>query len=321
MAMDPVSSRAQRQMAASSSKSKSSKSTTKKSKKKKRATKSQNAGQPSGPAVSTSERSRSRTAVADEGESGARRSETGGSDVGKSAAAYAVGAMHGIDMGLGLALIIYGATVHVASITGWSIFYGLVLLLGAVAGAIGYYVGACNVRGIMVSAVAGFLTCLLDIVAFIAILVGWNSFIAFLNDNLEALMLTEDSVKTIDGLKFLFVIIFIVLGVLEMYRGYAMWKMKDTMSDGRVAPLSRSGSDSKCSWCPSWLGFSKRKKTDDFVMFDDNASMESSLLWSKNGSQPTSDDYLEFVPEHERGLENFHSKVSLPTPPEDRVDY
>ena len=65
----------------------------------------------------------------------------------------------------------------------------------------------------------------------------------------------------------------------------------------------------------------KRKKTDDFVMFDDNASMESSLLWSKNGAQATSDDYLEFVPEHERGLASFTSNVALPVPQPDKYDY
>ena len=92
-------------------------------------------------------------------------------------------------------------------------------------------------------------------------------------------------------------------------------------TSGRVAPHSGSTSDSKWNKFLSWFGLAKRKKTDDFVVFDDNASMESSLLWSKNGAQPTSDDYLEFVPEHERGLADFTSNVALPTPPEDRVDY
>ena len=56
-------------------------------------------------------------------------------------------------------------------------------------------------------------------------------------------------------------------------------------------------------------------------MFDDNASMESALLWSKDGGQPSSDDYLEFVPDHERGLANYTSNVALPLPPEDKMDY
>ena len=101
-----------------------------------------------------------------------------------------------------------------------------------------------------------------------------------------------------------------------------MWGMKDTLPEqvARVAPLSRSTSVPKRNWFLSFLGLAKRKKTDDFVVFDDNASMESSLLWSQNRAQPTSDDYLEFVHEHERRLSDF-SYVSLPKPPEDRTDY
>ena len=107
-------------------------------------------------------------------------------------------------------------------------------------------------------------------------------------------------------------------------RAMAMWGLKDSMpeSKSRVSPLSASKDRSSC--CDGFLsmfGFAKRKKTDDFVMFDDDASMESALLWSKDGAQATSEDYLEFVPEHERGLADFGSKVSLPMPPEDRVDY
>lgn len=56
-------------------------------------------------------------------------------------------------------------------------------------------------------------------------------------------------------------------------------------------------------------------------MFDDNASMESALLWSKDGGQPSSDDYLEFVPEHERGLASYASNAVMPLPPEDKTDY
>ena len=98
-----------------------------------------------------------------------------------------------------------------------------------------------------------------------------------------------------------------------------MWGLKNTMSEQGVT--SRSTGGSKCDSLLSMFGLSKKKKTDDFVVFDDSASMESALLWSKNGSQPTSDDYLEFVPEHERQLADFHSNVALPTPPEDLVDY
>ena len=104
-----------------------------------------------------------------------------------------------------------------------------------------------------------------------------------------------------------------------------MWSMKDALqSRGTSRGSSRSSSSGSskagcCERCLSFFGLSKRKKTDDFVVFDDNASMESSLLWSKN--EATSDDYLEFVPEHERGLANFATSVGLPRPPEDRVDY
>mmetsp|Transcript_13179 Transcript_13179/g.21474 ORF Transcript_13179/g.21474 Transcript_13179/m.21474 type:complete len:321 (-) Transcript_13179:70-1032(-) len=320
--MDPLFSKAQQQLGGASSKAMSKGSARKARSKKKRAPKSQNAGQPSGPggSVATSERSRSRSAV-EEGEDTPRAG--GESATGSKVALYTVGALHAIDIGLGLALVIYGGIVHVAQVTGLSIFYGLVLLLGAIAGAIGYYSGACNRRGLVGSAIAGLLTCLLDFCAFIAILVSWDSFIKFLNDNHTELMLSKDSVQTIEGLKILYAIIFFVLAVLEGYRFRAMWAMKDTMqgTSGRVAPLSGSTSDSKWNKFLSWFGLAKRKKTDDFVVFDDNASMESSLLWSKNGAQPTSDDYLEFVPEHERGLADFTSNVALPTPPEDRVDY
>lgn len=101
-----------------------------------------------------------------------------------------------------------------------------------------------------------------------------------------------------------------------------MWGMKDILPEQAVCvtPLSRSTSVSKPNWFLALLGLAKRKKTDDFVMFDDNASMESSLLWSHNRAQPTSDDYLEFVQEHERRLSDF-SNVLLPKPPEEMMDY
>lgn len=214
--------------------------------------------------------------------------------------------------------------VNVVQVTALAISYGLVLFLGAVGGAIGYYSGACNRRGLWASAIAGIVTCILDIAAFIAIFAGWDSFIQFLNDNDDALMLSEGSVNTINGMKILFAVIFIVLAGFEGHRSMVMWGLKDTMSEhgARVSPSTgRSSGGSRMDWFLSLFGLAKRKKTDDFVVFDDNASLESSLLWSKDGAQPTSEDYLEFVPEHERGLEDFSSKVSMPTPPEDRVDY
>mmetsp|Transcript_41079 Transcript_41079/g.87513 ORF Transcript_41079/g.87513 Transcript_41079/m.87513 type:complete len:138 (+) Transcript_41079:113-526(+) len=78
---------------------------------------------------------------------------------------------------------------------------------------------------------------------------------------------------------------------------------------------------SPCDRFLSMFGFGRRKRTDDMVVFDENASMESSLLWSKDGTEPTSEDYLEFVPEHEQKLADFATKVALPKPPEDRTDY
>jgi len=299
----------------SARKAKKSKKSKKKEKKEKEP-KTQNAGQPSGPSVSTSQRSKSRSAVVPEETASI---SGGGLEAGRKCASYAVGAMHVIDAGLGLALIIYGGMVHVPSVTATAICYGLVLFLGAVAGTVGYYSEAFNRRGLWASAMAGFLTCFLDIIAFVVILLSWDSFIKLLNDNNEALMLTEDSVKMIQGLKILFAVIFVVLGGLEVHRGLAMWGLKNTMSEQGVT--SRSTGGSKCDSLLSMFGLSKKKKTDDFVVFDDSASMESALLWSKNGSQPTSDDYLEFVPEHERQLADFHSNVALPTPPEDPVDY
>mmetsp|Transcript_13167 Transcript_13167/g.19862 ORF Transcript_13167/g.19862 Transcript_13167/m.19862 type:complete len:178 (-) Transcript_13167:81-614(-) len=79
--------------------------------------------------------------------------------------------------------------------------------------------------------------------------------------------------------------------------------------------------ESPCSWFLSMFGLEKRKKIDDFVVFDDQSALDQSLLWPENGSQPKPDDYLEFAPEHERGLAEQTSNAALPDPPEDRIDY
>jgi len=97
-----------------------------------------------------------------------------------------------------------------------------------------------------------------------------------------------------------------------VFRFGAMWVMEDNR---------KSKNESKCNWFLSLFGAGKRKKTDDFVVFDENATMEDSLLWSQDGTVPSSDDYLEFVPEHERKLEEFTTSVTLPKPPEDKMDY
>jgi len=70
----------------------------------------------------------------------------------------------------------------------------------------------------MVSAMAGFMISLMNVAAFVAILVSWDPFIDFLKDYQEALLLTEDSIETIQGMKIPLVIIFVVLACLEMYR-------------------------------------------------------------------------------------------------------
>jgi len=320
--MDPVYRKAQNQISGSTSKA-GSKGSSRKARKKKRAPNTQNAGQPSGPggSVSTSERSRSRATAGRQNSSASATAVD--SDSPSKAALFTTGSLHVIDIGLGLALVIYGGMVHVAQVTALSIFYGLVLLLGAIAGSVGYFSGACNRRGLVGSAVAGALGCLLDLIAFIAVLVSWDSFMNFLNDNQSDLGLTEDSVKSIQGLKVLFAVIFLVLAVLEAYRFRVMWEMKDTMrgTSARVSPNSASSNDSAWNRFLGLFGLSKRKKTDDMVLFDDNASMESSLLWSKDGAQPSSDDYLEFVPEHERGLAEYASNIALPVPPEEKDDY
>ena len=227
--MDPLSSKAKRQMASSTSKASSKGSSRKaRSKKSKKASgRSQNAGQPTGPSSGRSKRGSSRVEDEDEEEANTRsktkRTKSGGDEsamagIGTKIAGYTVGALHAIDIGLGISLLVYGGMVHVASVTGAAVAYGLLLFLGAVAGAIGYYSGSCNRRGLVVSSIAGGLTCAVDICLFIAVVAAWDTFIKFLKDNHEALMLSEGSVDTINGLKILFAAIFILLAGLEGHR-------------------------------------------------------------------------------------------------------
>ena len=70
----------------------------------------------------------------------------------------------------------------------------------------------------MASGCAGFITSLMDVAAFVGIMSSWNPFIEFLKDNEEALLLTESSIDTIQGLEVPLAIIFIILACLEMYR-------------------------------------------------------------------------------------------------------
>ena len=229
--MDPLSSKAKRQMASSTSKASSKGSSRKaRGKKSKRSGgKSQNAGQPSGPSSSGRSKQRSSARVEEEDEeevhtrSRTKRSKSGGDEsdmagIGTKIAGYTVGALHTIDIGLGISLLVYGAMVHVPSVTGAAISYGLLLFLGAVAGAIGYYSGACNRRGLVISSIAGGLACLVDMCLFIAAVAAWDTFIKFLKDNHDDLMLSEGGVDTINGLKILFAVIFIFLAGLEGHR-------------------------------------------------------------------------------------------------------
>jgi hypothetical protein len=64
----------------------------------------------------------------------------------------------------------------------------------------------------------GFLVTLLDIGALITTLLLWDKFIVFLNENYDHLLLSEDSVTTIQDLKILFVVTFAVLALLEFIR-------------------------------------------------------------------------------------------------------
>lgn len=324
--MDPVYSKAHRKIG--DDKSKSSRKTTKSKRKKKGRSREneQSAGQVSGPA--TSGRHRARVAEADDERqerSGSGRSAQGDSlPLGNKCAGYTVGATHILDFCLGISLFVYGALVSVSSVTATAVVCGLFLVLGSVFGALGYFSEVAERRGLHASALAGAVLCLIDIGAFVSIFVSWSKFIDFLNEHAEDLLLTSDAVSTIDGLKVLFAVIFICLAGLEVHRAIAVWSLRETMLQQGGRATRRMSPSSSSSWCPclSWLGLSKKRKTDDFVVFDDDASLESSLLWSKEGTQPASEDYLDFVPEHERGLADYTSSVTLPEPKfDDRMDY
>jgi hypothetical protein len=224
--MDISSLKAQREMRSSKTAS-GSMGSAKKGRKKTRAPETQSAGQPSGRSLQPSGESlrSKRSALVSEPEPARSRrtveSEDGesvtGAGAGTKVARCTVGLLHAMDIGLGVSLIVYGGLVHATAVTAAAISYGLVLLLGALAGAIGYF-SACGRRGLRASAIAGFLTCILDIGTFVAILVSWDSFIGFLNENYEHLMLSEDSVEMIQGLKIPLAVIFVVLASLEVLR-------------------------------------------------------------------------------------------------------
>ena len=208
--MDVAALKAQRQVGRSSKKSSKAKQ-----KKKRYKRLSQSAGQPTGPRNAAGSSSRARRRQIDRIED-ASAVENGACT--KKCISFTVGALHTIDACLGLACVVYGGMAHVVNVTAILIIYGLVLIIGAVAGGIGYYSGGCNKRGLTASSIAGLLICLADIAAFVFVIISWGSFITFLKENAEALLLTDASISTISSLRILFAIIFIVLAVLEVSR-------------------------------------------------------------------------------------------------------
>lgn len=246
-----------------------------------------------------------------------------------------------LDFGLGMSFIVYGALVHdVVTVMAVAVTYGILLLFGSIAGAF----SSGNRMCYLTSAIVGFLTFLLDIGALIAILVSWETLIVFLNINHEHLMLSESLVKSMQSHKVLIAVIFAVLAVLELVRGCVLWDITKTNtvspapagsphnsfgnrsigSGGSVGSQSHRSSGSKKkanNWFLSLFGRTKRKKVDDMIMFHDNTSIEAPLLWSSDQrTEPSADDYLNFIPQHEKRIANY-SHVELPLPPADRTDY
>lgn len=136
----------------------------------------------------------------------------------RSLETIALGTMLALDIAIGTSCVVYGALVHLTPVMATMISYGSVLILGAFTGALGVYTGSCSQRGLQVSAMVGFLVTLLDIGALITTLLLWDTFIVFLNENYDHLLLSEYSVMRIQGMKILFVVIFAVLALLEFIR-------------------------------------------------------------------------------------------------------
>ena len=136
----------------------------------------------------------------------------------RSLETIALGTMLALDIAIGTSCVVYGALVHLTPVMATMISYGSVLILGAFTGALGVYTGSCSQRGLQASAMVGFLVTLLDIGALITTLLLWDKFIVFLNENYDHLLLSEDSVTTIQDLKILFVVTFAVLALLEFIR-------------------------------------------------------------------------------------------------------
>lgn len=307
--MDPLYAKAHGKVGGSSTKVSSSK-------KKKRSNRSQSAGQPSGrPQLGTGEPTSERRAKSKRGSRDA--SQRSVSDGSSKAVAATMNILNVLDTAIGTTYIV-GATIdREAAVMAFAISLGSVLLLSSLCGALGYFSKSCNRSGLVLSLILGTIVCLSYIGGFIWALASWDSFVAFLDSDQQIL---EDS-------KIAVVVILAVLAVFEtiriittsITRKQLLEKDAQTKS-GSYRSTSTSSSSSTWQFL-SWCGLAKKKRSDDFVMFDDNASMESALLWSKDGGQPSSDDYLEFVPDHERGLAIHASNVAMPLPPEDKVDY
>lgn len=238
---------------------------------------------------------------------------------GRTCAGLAVAAAHALDLVLGLALAVYGVMAGgVPPVSGAAVSYGLVCVLGSAFGAAGYLAGVrWRVRA---SAAAGAVLCMLDAAAFLSILIGWSAFVEFLDDNADDLLMTEDSVAVIAGLKILFAVACAALAGLELHRAIFMWNLRPSPPRGSPA-RRRTERASRCR-CPFWPFFGgSRAKADDFVSLDEAAggSLGSPLLWSETGAPPGAEDFLDFVPEHERGLAEYPSGTDLLRP--DTIDY
>ncbi len=216
--MDPLYSKAQRQVGGKSKTSAtSSKTSSKRSKKKKRAPKMQTAGQPSGTPLASASVASGRSRAQRQVDRGSEPSGDGDSGVGKWSL-RAMGTLHVVDALLGLACISYGAIIHVTEVTATSVCYGLVLTIGALCGGIGYWAKTGKMRGLQASAMAGLFAAFLDVAGFVFTLVSWDSFITFVKDNAGDLLLNDSSIVIIDSLKIFFAIIFIVLACFEVFR-------------------------------------------------------------------------------------------------------
>lgn len=238
------------------------------------------------------------------------------------AASITMNTLHIIDIAIGTAYIVIGALEQSTQAKIVGISLGSLLLLGSMCGIFGYY--SCHRNGLIVGMVIGSIACCVYIAGFIWGLVSWDTLVDFITgggDNKEEESFLED--KKMDV-----IVIMAVLAIVEVIRiittGFTRNQLlkQDAQSKSGSYRSTSTSSSSISSWnFLSWCGLTKKKRSDDFVMFDDNASMESALLWSKDGGQPSSDDYLEFVPEHERGLANYASNAVMPLPPEDKTDY